>query len=77
MPTFLHKKIYLGGMAFAVPPRYIIEPFLFRIHLWRDSYIIQNIQKEHHMLRSKPTVGSVCGGACGALSLFKYKPTKD
>ena len=28
MPTFLHKKIYLGGMAFAVPPRYIIEPIL-------------------------------------------------
>ena len=28
MPTFLHKKIYLGGMAFAVPPKYIIEPEL-------------------------------------------------
>ena len=22
------KKIYLGGMAFAVPPKYIIEPHL-------------------------------------------------
>ena len=27
MPIFMHKKIYLGGMAFAVPPKYIIEPF--------------------------------------------------
>ena len=26
MPIFMHKKIYLGGMAFAVPPKYIIEP---------------------------------------------------
>ena len=53
------------------------ETMLFQLYLWWDIYLIQNIQKEHHMLRNKPTVGSVCGGVCGALSLFKYKPTKD
>ena len=36
MPTFLHKKIYLGGMAFAVPPRYIIEPEMISPRLSHD-----------------------------------------
>ena len=27
----MHKKIYLGGMAFAVPPKYIIEPKVYEI----------------------------------------------
>ena len=33
MPIFMHEKKYLGGIAFAVPPKYIIEPNIF------DDYI--------------------------------------
>ena len=36
MPIFMHKKIYLGGVAFAVPPKYIIEPF-YIVYKGRDS----------------------------------------
>ena len=33
----------------------------------RSLYLIQDNTEEHDMFRSKPTVGSVCGGMCGAL----------
>ena len=29
MPILCIKKIYLGGRAFAVPPKYIIEPIWY------------------------------------------------
>ena len=44
MPIFMHKKIYLGEMAFAVPPKYIIEPAFFISHglkLLRVVYIMK------------------------------------
>ena len=53
-----------------------MKDFHFQQEIKIKIYIIQNIQKEHHMLQSKPTVGSVCGGACGALFLFKYNLPK-
>ena len=33
----------------------------------RSLYLIQDNTEEHNMFRSKPTVGSVCGGICGSL----------
>ena len=38
MPTFLHKKYTLGGMAFVVPPRYIIEPLFYNDLIKRSKY---------------------------------------
>ena len=35
----MHKKIYLGGMAFAVPPKYIIEP-LNTVYIGRDHALL-------------------------------------
>ena len=42
MPTFLHKKIYLGGMAFAVPPKIYYRAFFY---LFSNIYgvILHNI----------------------------------
>ena len=36
----------------------------------RSLYLNQDNTEEHDMFRSKPTVGSVCGGICRALPLF-------
>ena len=38
----------------------------------RSLYLIQDNAEEHDMFRSKPTVGSVCGGICRALP-FPYE----
>ena len=41
----------------------------------RSLHLIQDNAEEHDMFRSKPTVGSVCGGICGGLPLRSLKKT--
>ncbi len=68
MPIFMHKKIYLGGIAFAVPPKYIIEPLfliLFQDYLFHchDTYRLGTInlytgtRHPYQVTAVSPTVG--------------------
>ena len=60
----------LGTISSSFNPQ---EAPLRVVALWRSiTTRITQMQEEHDIFRSKPTVGSVCGGMCRALPFARF-----